>query len=55
MLKDVLVSIDSWEYPIDFMVLQTKFWLVGYMLILSRPSLEIIDASISHRLGDMTM
>jgi hypothetical protein len=24
MLEDIIVSIDSWEYPTNFMVLQTK-------------------------------
>lgn len=30
MVEDIVVSIDSWEYPIDFMILN----LGGYLLIL---------------------
>jgi len=36
-VEDVMVSIDSWEYPIDFLVLQPKAKLTGYPLILGRP------------------
>lgn len=33
-LDDVVVSINSWEYPIDFIVLQPKNPIRGYPLIL---------------------
>jgi hypothetical protein len=33
-LEDVVISVDSWEYPTDFMVLQPKTSLGGYPLIL---------------------
>ena len=46
-VEDVMVSIDSWEYPIDFLVLQPKAKLTGYPLILGRPWLAIADAYIS--------
>eukprot|EP00253_Pinus_taeda_P023003 PITA_23003 len=36
-VEDVMVSIDSWEYPTDFLVLQPKAKLTGYPLILERP------------------
>ena len=36
-VEDVMVSIDSWEYPADFLVLQPKVKLIGYPLILGRP------------------
>ena len=36
-VEDVMVSIDSWEYPVDFLVLQPKAKLTGYPLILGRP------------------
>jgi hypothetical protein len=55
MLEDIIVSIDSWEYPIYFMVLQTKSRLGGYPLILGRPWLAIVDAYIGCREGDMTI
>jgi len=46
-VKDVLVSVDSWEYPADFLVLQPKAKLTGYPLILGRPWLATVDAYIS--------
>ena len=36
-VEDVMVSIDSWEYPANFLVLQPKANLTGYPLILGRP------------------
>ena len=36
-VEDVMVSIDSWEYPADFLILQPKVKLNGYPLILGRP------------------
>jgi hypothetical protein len=44
MLYGIIVSIDSWDYPIDFMVLQTKSRLGGYHLIMVRIWLENVDA-----------
>jgi hypothetical protein len=49
MLEDIVVSVDSWEYPADFMVLQPKANLGGYPLILGRPWLATADAYISCR------
>ena len=36
-VEDVMVSIDSLEYPVDFLVLQLKEKLTGYPLIPGRP------------------
>jgi hypothetical protein len=55
MLYGIIVSIDSWEYPIDFMVLQTKSRLGGYHLIMVRIWLENVDAYIGCKSGDMTI
>ena len=55
MVEDVMVSIDSWEYPADFLVLQPKEKLTGYPLILGRPWLATADAYISCRAGNMTI
>jgi len=52
-LEDVLVSLASWEYPIDFMILTPKSNLGGHPLILGRPWLATADAFISCRSGDM--
>jgi hypothetical protein len=55
MLEDIILSIDSWEYPTDFLVLQTKSQFNGYPLILGRPWLATTDAYISCRVGNMTI
>jgi len=54
-VEDVLVSVDSWEYPADFLVLQPKANLTGYPLIFGRPWLATADAYISCRAGNMTI
>ena len=54
-MEDVMVSIDSWEYPADFLVLQPKAKLTSYPLILWRPWLATNDAYISCRAGNMTI
>ena len=36
-LDDLIISVDSWEYPDDFLVLQPKSQLGGHPLILGRP------------------
>jgi hypothetical protein len=46
-VEDVTVSLDSWQYPTDFMILQPKSNLGGHPLILGRPWLATIDAYIS--------
>eukprot|EP00253_Pinus_taeda_P012551 PITA_12551 len=53
LLEDILVSLDSWEYPVDFMILTPKSNLGGHPLILGRPWLATADAFISCRYGDM--
>lgn len=45
-LQDVMVSVDSWEYPVDFLIINPKNWLDGHPLILGRPWLETADAYI---------
>lgn len=46
-MEDVMVSINFWEYPADFLVLQPKAKLTRYHLILGRPWLATADAYIS--------
>ena len=36
-VEDVMVSIESWEYPTCFLVLEPKAKVTGYPLILGRP------------------
>jgi len=50
-----MVSIESWEYPVDFLVLQPKAKLTSYPLILARPWLATVDAYISCRAKNMTI
>jgi len=52
-LEDISMFLDSWEYPIDFMILTPKRNLGGHLLILGRPWLATADAFISCRSGDM--
>ena len=36
-LDDLIISVDSWEYPTNFLVLQPNLELGGHSLILGRP------------------
>ena len=45
-LDDVIISLDSWEYPVDFIVLRLKNPVGGNPLILGRPWLATADAYI---------
>jgi hypothetical protein len=54
-LEDVIVSLDSWEYPTYFYVIQPKSNLGGHPLILGRPWLATTDAFIGCRSGNMTI
>eukprot|EP00253_Pinus_taeda_P022931 PITA_22931 len=52
-LHDVMVSVDSWEYPTNFLIINPKTRLDGHLLILGRPWLATADAYISCRQGNM--
>ena len=52
-LEDIIVSLDSWQYPIYFVVLQPKSNLGGHPLILGRPWLATDEAFIGCRGGNM--
>lgn len=54
-MEDIVVTIDSWEYPTDFMILSPKATLGGYSIILGRPWLDTTYAFIGYGLGDMTI
>ena len=54
-VEEVMVTIDSWGYPTDFLVLQPKTKFNGYPLILGRPWLATADAYISCRARNMTI
>lgn len=52
-LEDIIVSLDSSEYPVDFLVPQPKPNLGGHPIILGRPWLATVDAFIGCRSGNM--
>lgn len=52
-LNDEIMSLESWEYPVDLFVLQPKSTSGGNLVVLGRPWLTTTDAFIGCRLGDM--
>jgi hypothetical protein len=54
-LDDILVTLNSWEYPVAFLVIQPKTNMVGHPVILGRPWLATADTFIGCRLGEMTI
>ena len=46
-LDDLIILVDSWEYPADFLVLQPNSQLGRHPLILGRYWIAIADACIS--------
>ena len=53
-LHDVMVFVDSWEYPTDFLIINPKARLDGHPLILGRPWLATANAHIGCWQGNMT-
>ncbi|CAF4151008.1 unnamed protein product [Adineta steineri] len=51
-IDDVMVSLVSWEYPTEFMVIQPNM-MEGHPMILGRPWLATTDAYISCRKGEI--
>ena len=54
-LDDVIVSVASWEYLFDFMVIESKDRSKGNPIILGRPWLATANAFIGCRVGEMTI
>ena len=54
-VENVMVSIDPWEYPTDFLILRPNTKFNGCPLILGIPWLATGDAYISCRVGNMTI
>lgn len=54
-VEDVIVILESWEYPADFTILSVKATLGGYPVILGRPWLATADAFIGCHSRDMTI
>ena len=47
-LDDIIVSVASWEYPVDFMVVESKDPSKGHPIILGRPWLSTANAFIAY-------
>jgi hypothetical protein len=45
-VEDLVVTLESWEYLADFMILSPKATLRGYPIILGRPWLSTKDAYV---------
>ena len=54
-VKDIMVSVESWEYPADFLVINPKTRMEGHPLILGWPWLATTNAYIGCRTGSMTI
>jgi hypothetical protein len=54
-LQDIEILVDSWEYPIDFLVINPRSRLDGHPLILGRPWLATADAYIGCHTRNMTI
>ena len=57
-MEDVLIQIDKFHYPIDFVVLDTELVAVGanyVSIILGRPFLDTSNAIINFRNGVMQL
>jgi len=54
-LHDIMVSVDSWEYHADFLIINPKNRLDGHPLILGRTWLPTADAYIGCRKRNMTI
>eukprot|EP00253_Pinus_taeda_P036486 PITA_36486 len=54
-LQDVMVSVDSCEYPTTFFIINPRNQLDGHSLTLGRPWLATVDAYIGCRTSSMTI
>ncbi|XP_059077911.1 uncharacterized protein LOC131876508 [Cryptomeria japonica] len=54
-VEDLVVTLDSWEYSTDFVIISPKVTLGGYPIILSRPLLSTTYDFIRCRSRDMTI
>jgi hypothetical protein len=54
-LDDIIVTLASWEYPVDFLVIHSKDPTKGHLVILGRPWLATTNAFIGCREGEMTI
>lgn len=50
-LEDVTITIDTWDYSVDFLVLKARKNALGYLIILGRPWLATTTSLIDCRSG----
>ena len=53
-MDDIIVSVASWEYPVNFMVIESKDHSKGNPILFGRPWLATANAFIGCRDGEMT-
>jgi hypothetical protein len=54
-LDDIIATLASWEYPVDFLVIHLKDPTKGQPVILGRPWLSTSNAFNGYREGEMTI
>jgi hypothetical protein len=54
-LDDIIVTLVSWEYLVDFLIIHSKDPSKGHPVILGRPRLATTNAFIGCREGEMTI
>jgi hypothetical protein len=54
-LDDIMVTLASWEYVVDFLIIHSKDTTKGHPIILGRPWLATTNVFIGCREGEMTI
>jgi hypothetical protein len=54
-LDDIIVTLDSWDYPMYLLVIQPNTTMDGHLVILGRPWLAKVDVFIGCRPEEMTI
>jgi len=54
-LDDIIVTLDSLDYLVDFLVIQPNTTMDGHLVILGRSWLATVDAFIGCKSGEMTI
>ena len=52
-IDDLIVTVASWEYPVDFLIISSRDPTKGHPVILGRPWLATANAFIGWRVGEM--
>ena len=55
MVEDILVTLDSWEHPTNFIIFSPKATLGGYPIIIGRPWLAKEDAYVGCKFCKMAI